>query len=191
MNKAAESEIKFPNGIVGVVFDNEQVIRKLYRVKADQSSVPASVITSRAYLIIDDSNNMQFEDIYKPSDWMFKSVNESLTDLIIDSFKSNNGIFRVTRNEHLKERISVILKSQKGEGSELFDCIDMLVKRRQEAEHFKICLQCNSKAPVTLRTCKIRKGKLARLEVSIEESQQEKVNPYSHFKLKGSLMPLK
>ena len=63
LNKAAESEIKFPNGIVGVVFDNEHVIGKRYRVKADQASVPASVITSSAYLIIDDSNNMQFEDI--------------------------------------------------------------------------------------------------------------------------------
>ena len=60
----------------------------------------------------------------------------------------------------------------------------MLVKHRQEAEHIKICLQCNSKAPVTLRTCKVCKGKLARLEVSTEESQQEKVNPYSHFKAK-------
>ena len=115
---------------------------------------------------------------------MFKSVDESLIDSIIDSFESNNGIFRVTRNELLKERVSVILKSKKGEGTELFDCIDVLVKRRQEAEHFKICLQCNSKAPVTLKTCKVYKGKLARLEVSTEESQQEKVNPYSHFKAK-------
>ena len=184
LNKAAESEIKFPNGIVRVVFDNEQVIGKRYRVKADQALVPASVITSSAYLIIDDSNNMQFEDTYKPSDWMFKSVDESLIDSIIHSFESNNDIFRVTRNELLKERISDILKSQKGEGSELFDCIDVLVNRRQEAEHFKICLQCNSKAPVTLRTCKVCKGKLVRLEVSTKECQQEKVNPYSHFKAK-------
>ena len=61
LNKAAESEIKFPNSIVRVVFDNEQVIGKCYRVKADQASVPASIITSRAYLKIDDSNNMQFD----------------------------------------------------------------------------------------------------------------------------------
>ena len=138
------------------------MIGKRYRVKADQALVPASTITSSTYLIIDDSNNMQFEDTYKPSDWLFKSVDESLIDSIIDSFESNNDIFRVTRNKLLKERISVILKSQKGEGSELFDCIDVLVNRRQEAEHFKICLQCNSKAPVTLRTCKVCKGKLCR-----------------------------
>ena len=79
------------------------------------------------------------------------------------------------------------MKSQKGEGSELFDCIHVLVKRRQEAEYFKICLQCNSKVPVTLRTWKVCKGKFARLEVSIEEIQPEKVNPYSQ---KRSLRPL-
>ena len=184
MNKAAEPEIKFPNNIVRVVFENEQVIGNRYQVKADQALVTASIITSSTYLIIDDSNNMQFEDTYKPSDWMFKSVDESLIDSIIDSFESNNDIFRVTHNKLLKERISVILKSQKGEGSELFDCIDVLVNRRQEAGHFKICLQCNSKAPVTLRTCKVCKGKLVRLEVSTEESLQEKMNPYSHFKAK-------
>ena len=105
LNKTAGSEIKFPNGIVRVVFDNEQVIGKRYRVKADQALVPASVVTSSAYLIIDDSNNMQFEDTYKPSDWMFKSVDESLIDSIIDSFESNNGIFRVTHNKLLKERM--------------------------------------------------------------------------------------
>ena len=68
----------------------------------------------------------------------------------------------------------------------MFDCTDMLVEHRQKAEHFKICLQGHSKAPVTLRTCKVYKGKLARLEVSTEESQQEKVNPYLHFKAKES-----
>ena len=36
LNKAAESEIKFPNGIVRVVFDNEQMIGKCYQVKAEQ-----------------------------------------------------------------------------------------------------------------------------------------------------------
>ena len=57
MNKAAESEIKSPKGIVRVVFNNKQVIGKRYRVKADQASVPAGVITSSAYLIIDDSGS--------------------------------------------------------------------------------------------------------------------------------------
>ena len=74
---------------------------------------------------------------------MFKSMDESLIDSILGSFESNNGIFRVTCNELLRERISVILKSKKGEDSELFDCIDVLVKCRQEAEHFKICYNEN------------------------------------------------
>ena len=137
LNNARESEIKFPNGIVRIVFDNEQVIGKRYLVKADEALVPASCITSSGHLMIDHSRNMQFEDIYKSSDWMFKSVNESLIDSTIDSFENNNDILRVTRNELLNKRINVILKSQKGEGSELFDCIEVLVKRRKDAEHFK------------------------------------------------------
>ena len=75
--------------------------------------------------------------------------------------------------------------------SELFDCIDELLKLRLEEDHFKICLQCNSKASVRLRTCNVCKGKLVRLEVYIEKSQQEKVFLYSYFKVKETSKALK
>ena len=39
LNKAASTEIPFSPGIVRVVFDNEQVIGKRFRVKANQSPV--------------------------------------------------------------------------------------------------------------------------------------------------------
>ena len=42
LNSSASSEIEFPEGIERVVFDNEQIIGKRYRVKTNQSTVPAS-----------------------------------------------------------------------------------------------------------------------------------------------------
>ena len=54
-----------------VVFDYEQIIGKRYRVKANQSSVPTSVITSTIYLSIDESSQMQIDEYFKLSNWMF------------------------------------------------------------------------------------------------------------------------
>ena len=56
LNEAASTEIEFPPGTVRVVFDNKQIIGKRYRVKANQSSVPTSVIKSTIYLSIDESS---------------------------------------------------------------------------------------------------------------------------------------
>ena len=67
LNKAASTEIPFPPGIVRVVFDNEQVIGKCYRVKANQSSVPSSVVTSMAYLLIHESSQLQYQATLKAS----------------------------------------------------------------------------------------------------------------------------
>ena len=67
LNNNASQCLEFPEGLVRVVFDNEQVIGKRYRVKANQQSVPTSVITSHAYLSIDVTNNIQYNNTYSPS----------------------------------------------------------------------------------------------------------------------------
>ena len=93
LNKAASTEIPFPPGIVRVVFDNEQVIGKCYRVKANQSSVPSSVVTSMAYLLIDGSNKLQYQDTLKPSGWMFDDISETVAESIVQSFNQHNNLF--------------------------------------------------------------------------------------------------
>ena len=50
LNKSAANEIEFPPGAV------RTEIGKRYRVKADQSNVPSSVISSCIYLLIDESS---------------------------------------------------------------------------------------------------------------------------------------
>ena len=82
--------------LVRVVFDNEQVIVKRYRVKANQQSVPTSVITSHAYLSIDVTNDIQYNNAYSPSHWMFQPADELVTSKILDSFnKYDISVFLV------------------------------------------------------------------------------------------------
>ena len=94
LNKATSTEIPFPPGIiVRVVFDNEQVIGKHYRVKATQSSVPSSVVKSMTYLSIDESNKFQYQDTLKPSGRMFDDISETVTESIVQSFNQHNNLF--------------------------------------------------------------------------------------------------
>ena len=59
LNKSAEAPLSVPSGLVRCIFDNNQVIGKRYRVKANKTSVPASVITSHACIMIDSNNHVQ------------------------------------------------------------------------------------------------------------------------------------
>ena len=58
LNKSASNEIEFPRALVRTVFDKEQVVCKRYGVKADQSTVPSSIVSSRIYLSIDKSSSI-------------------------------------------------------------------------------------------------------------------------------------
>ena len=93
LNKSIECLIDFPPGVVRVVFNNEQVIGKRYRVKANQSSVLSSIILSRAYISIDNTNHIQYNDDFKPANWMFKPIQEILLQSIFDSFEQYNDLF--------------------------------------------------------------------------------------------------
>ena len=66
LNKSAANEIEFVTGVVQTVFDNEQVVRKKYRVKADQSTVPSSVVSSSIYLSIDKTSDIQNNESLRP-----------------------------------------------------------------------------------------------------------------------------
>ena len=76
-----------------VVFDNEQIIGKRYRVKTNQSAVPASVISSSAYLSIDNKSKIQYDDRFMPSKWMFDSLDDVTINSVIESFDQYNNIF--------------------------------------------------------------------------------------------------
>ena len=153
LNSSASSEIEFPEGIVRVVFDNEQIIGKRYRVKTNQSAVPASVISSSAYLSIENKSKIQYDDRFMPSKWMFDSLDDVTINSVIESFDQCNNIFRRTRNELFTERINAIVKTLQDDG-ENFGNLDIIVKESSYSENFKFCSNCDKYAPASQRTCR-------------------------------------
>ncbi len=67
----AKNEIQFPTGVIRCMFDNEQVVRLHYDVRAGSSSVPVSVITSHGYMVIDPESDLQMRKDLKPPHWLF------------------------------------------------------------------------------------------------------------------------
>ena len=103
LNNTASKCTKFPASFVGVVFDNEQVIGKWYRVKANQQSVLASVINS--------GNFSQHNKTFKPSKWMFRpNIDDAFTSKILKTFDEHNLLFRVTRNDFISENLGTLTK---------------------------------------------------------------------------------
>ena len=178
------TKILFLEGLVRVAFDNEQVIGKCYSVKANQNSVLGSVISSNAYLVIDTDSKIQSNLHHALSNRMLMEVDDPLIILILESFNKHNDIFQPTRNELMSERIKVLQNIATCNGDAISDHISKYGNKKLHGSVSKVCNECNEKASMTQRNCRICKGKLVQQNVSLDNRPDNKINPSSHFKSK-------
>ena len=161
------------------------MIGKRYHVKADQSSVRSSVISSSAYISIDKTNDIQYNYDFKPANWMFKPIQETLLECIFDSLEQYNDLFRQTRNQLLSERLALMIGSQEiNADNEMQDDINRLVEEKKSAANFKMCLPCKQETPFSQKTCRLCKTKLVKYDVHFNDKASPKVDPYDHFNVK-------
>ena len=188
LNKLAANEIEFPPGVVQTVFDNEQVVGKRYHVKADQSTVPSSIIPSSIYLSIDKTNDIQNNENLRLVHLMFQPVDDILINKTINSFDEKNNTFRMARNNLLKERMDILAGDLKRrDDEELFDLINEIVKAKERATMFKFCPVCKEEAPFRNRACKLCKEKLIKLNDTFDINKTPlPVDLYNHFKNKAT-----
>ena len=88
----AGEELRVPEGVVRIVFDNEQVIGKRYSVKVNVRNVPTTVITSHAYLKI-DTCDIQTKSHLNPEHWLFKPMSDDHLARFIKYPSEDNKIF--------------------------------------------------------------------------------------------------
>ena len=186
LNKASAKEITFPSGLVRVVFDNEQVIGKRYRVKANQSNVPSSVISSSIYLSIDESSEIQNIENLKPSYWMFDDFDDAKIEKLIKSFESHSGVFRQTRDVLIGERLNII-KEEWMNNTVNFDYIDKIIATNEKSEKFRFCKHCKKDEPHSNRKnqkCKTCKKPLTNYMDGFKsvKTPLSPIDPYGHFK---------
>ena len=99
LSNEAKKEITFPKEDVRVVFDNQQVIGKRYKVNAKSNTVPSSVITSQANLVLNTDVHLQWNEALKPKQWFFKE--KTIDPNCLDEA---NDYFRKSRNRFIKSR---------------------------------------------------------------------------------------
>ena len=188
LSEQAKNELQFPEGIVRVVFDNEQVIGKRYTVKADKNMVPMSVITSHAYISIDKTCDLQNSTELKPTHWMFKTLTESQNDELLN-YPANRyqNYFRETRNNLIKSRLKAVLEQQHCKpGNPYYDFIDTAVADKYEAETQKECVDCGAANDPSFRLCTSCKGRLIRPSATINVPlgySSKNFDPYDHLSL--------
>ena len=160
------------------------MIGKRYRVKANQASVLPSVISSSAYISIDKTNDIQYNNDFKPANWMFKPIQETLKS-IFDSFEQYNDLFRQTRNQLLSEQLALIIGSQETNAdNEMQDDINRLVEEKKRAANFKMCPTCKQETPFSQRARQLRKTKLVKYDVHFDGKVSSTIDPYDHFNVK-------
>ena len=129
-NQKCRKRNTVPEGLIKIAFDNEQVIGENYKVKVKVSwnLVKSSVITSKAYFKITDSDIQGFAAI-KPKYWLFNTNND--VPLIMESLNEQRDIFRETRNGFIKKRVQLLERKQKIKplAKKCTDEVDKLVER--------------------------------------------------------------
>ena len=116
---------------------------KTYRVKANQSSVSSTVISSSAYISIEKTNDFQYNHYFKLANSIFKPIQETLSESIFYSFEQNNDLFQQTWNQLLSEQLALIIGSQEiNADNEMQDDLDGLVEKKNKAAHFQMCPTC-------------------------------------------------
>ena len=175
-------ELTVPDGVVKVVFDNEQVVGKRYTVKADvNTSVPVSVITSQAYLTLDNSS-IQNSELLKPEHWLFRDLTESETDKFKHFPMLYTDFFRQSRNTFIERRLKELILEQSKKNDVILDEIDYFIKRRFEAKNHKICIECNGANDKDYISCRNCSGKLKVPVVEISPSKDIQTKDiYNHF----------
>ena len=182
----AEEEIKFPDGLVRCVFDNEQVVGKRHVVMADNNTVPVSVITSKAYLEIDPQSKIQCQPELKPEAWLFGEPDESQSKMIELALEETNDYFRASRNDLVAARLEYVTNTQNvTEEGEYKDEIDAVVGMRRQKELVKVCEDCEAPNNLSYRLCRNCKGRLKKPEVNLEGAEgNSRLDPYSHINVR-------
>ena len=145
----------YPKGLARSVFNNEQIIGKT-RTVIFENKVPSSVITSHAYLSIDQQNHIKETNAsLAPKMWFFKNPSECQKESIVTVSKEEIDFFRTSRNAFIEERIHAVQKEQKLEpdGHGYYDFIDEIMLRRK-VESEKVCINCGAANDVQYNKCK-------------------------------------
>ena len=153
--------------------------------------MPSSVITSYAYLSIDQQNHIQETNTsLAPKMWFFKNPSKCQKESIVTVSKEEIDFFRTSRNAFIEERTHAVQNEQKLEpdGHGYYDFIDKIILRRKEVESEKVCINCGAANNVQYNKCKnIRcTGQLVKRKADVQDIINgqyniENARPYVHF----------
>ena len=130
LNSQANEPIKFPDGFVKAIFDNNQKIGRTYLITG-MNQVPTSIMTSHLWITLDESNTIQNESVYKPESWMWNAKGTLEKENITKLLTTSSEALKQSRDSLIASCIRKV-KSQLGTSGT--DCIDHAVESQLRAE---------------------------------------------------------
>ena len=180
LKEQSKDPLKFPEGLVKSVFDNNQKVGKTYLI-SETNIVPTSVITSHLWIIFDPTSKMQEKSSLKPCAWMQKELDDSQTDELIRSLTVPTENFRLTRNSHITKCLEIVVNQFHNSDA---DIIDLINEEEAELSSQKRCLVCGMESDAAYRVCRNADcgGRVVTEKRERKENScQNNVNPYDSF----------
>ncbi|XP_032219712.1 uncharacterized protein LOC116602974 [Nematostella vectensis] len=139
----------FPSGDCEVAIDNDQVVKKNWKVRVGQKN-RVSIITSVCQAVVDGSDDLQKRPDLSPRNWRRTFVDEdfgALEEAInFDPYK--NESLRKENKQLLQKCLEQVFKEQnaRGDGG-CTDDIDEKVKEIEKKKTTRICPNCHTEMP--------------------------------------------
>ena len=177
----SKEPLKFPNGLVKSVFDNNQKIGKKYLISGT-NTVPTSVITSNMWITLEEENEMPNDGNYSPKKWLLhKTLSQIQINDLIEKLTKPSNQFRLSRDAFLRKCLIIVQKQIKESSN---DTVDEKLRKKEQLENEKVCIWCGEITQnMTHRICRVCKEKLIKRSDENEEREPEKenVDPYHSF----------
>lgn len=169
LENQACNEMPAPVGDLIYAFDNDQVIGKIYHVRANKK-LKTSVITSVCMAEVEPTGTLQKDKTLKPSVWTAAEFqNAEILDYGSQHHRSLSDVHYQELCQSLAYRIDKVYKeTDVGEDGTSSDKVDKLVAEYKFAQKWKVCQYCNRRNPKSKRLCEGCKASLKTKE------QQEK-----------------
>jgi len=184
LNVQASHPLKFPDGFVKAIFDNNQKVGRTYMITGT-NTVPTSVMTSHLWVTLDPDSTVQSNSLYKPENWMWSEKNPAHKQMMIDFFTTSSPTLRETRDRFISTCIRFV-KAELGDSGT--DRIDKAIQTEKEIVNEKHCVDCGSEADPSFRVCRNCGGKLLRPHLDVDEEQSE-METYGAFEQCKSSCP--
>ena len=128
---------------------------------------------------------MQNTHIFKPNEWMWKTIDPNSKERLIKSLAEPSDEFRKTRDVFIKSCIKMVFNQHAKQSV----YIDEFLSKQVVAGNEKRCIECGCESDVSDQICRNCGGKFTKEIFTLKITKEIEIDPYASLSQYSSKLP--